>query len=199
MSLILCIYLILVKQSLSQNDTELSLPPGDVFQGFEPDLNQLQIRSVEGSSRATSQTHGRLPRHVSLEKLPSVLWCMDLWPASGPARGQTWDLIYPLFAPISSAPFSSSHAFVLTNALSLRSVESTAFPPWRLMEDNHRCSDSTFLCTFFKTTDTFYWKHVKRSVNTNWKRELFFFFFFSCGIFSVNSHSPSSIRPWRGR
>lgn len=78
MSLILCIYLILVKQSLSQNDTELSLPPGDVFQDLEPDLNQLQIRSVEGSSRATSQTHGRLPRHVSLEKLTSVLWCMDL-------------------------------------------------------------------------------------------------------------------------
>ena len=149
-----------------------------MFQEFEPDLNQLQIRSVEGSSRATSQTHGRLPRHVSLEELTSVLWCTDLWPASGPAWGQTWDLIYPLFAPISSAPFSSSHAFVHANALSLISVESTAFPLegwWRII--SHRCPDSTFLRTFFRTADTFYRKHVKKkSVNTNWRRELFSFF-----------------------
>lgn len=101
---------------------------------------------------------------------------MDLWPASGPAGGQTWDLIYPLFAPISSAPFSSFHAFVLANALSLISVESTAFPLegwWRII--SRRCPDSTFLHTFFRTPDTFYWKHVKKKKRKQELETLTFF------------------------
>ena len=35
---------------------------------------------------ARQKTHGRLPRHISLDELTSALWCKDLWPISGSAK-----------------------------------------------------------------------------------------------------------------
>lgn len=116
------------------------------------------VRSVEMSRQAASQTHGRLPRHISVDKLTFGEQTSDpsqglLRSSPGPHSSIVWSYLISSFQQLSCFVFIAP-----VTPLVLYLLLPTAFPLKPCQIISHLFFDSTFFCILFSLNTTLYWK-----------------------------------------